>query len=462
MNPLPEIVEPEDPPMPLPTQKALEAQDLQGEKNLWSNVKLQQDNPSVQYVSMSSMNRQACGNCRWYKGEDYCHLVECEPLPITAIGYCNRHELRTADLPMFEALLGGMGEMEEGEGMGMGMTFNIAQRDFITRIVKSLLKSGPEPTGFKVIDDDHWIGWWTNNFEDRQKELFSAASIDDYINRVKSGMVPYPELWFYHVPGTKHGQATDLWRVDHFGVAYGTFDQGGHTDAFKAYYKKVKDLGMSHGFYYPDWALSDGVFHKFTTFELTTLKPAAAANPYTTFKEMSEMAVSPSTIKELEAALGKDVAAQIVADAEGRGKALEATQRYKSFEAPVTHEEFTALKGTVEQVLEAVKKLTAPDPASAQPDGKKEEAPVTLESLSSEIKSMRKEFTDYKALQPRGSQHPGTLLSNLRQEDKAAMDYLRQKGAEGQKGMSLVQRAVKAASGVPTDEVPTDLVNPGK
>lgn len=179
-----------------------------------------------------------------------------------------------------------------------------------------------EPTGFKAYGD-RWCAWWTNNFKDRDGEYFTAKAIDDYIARVDVGVVPMPELWTWHLPGTKHGQADWMARIGHYCLASGTFDdtEAGRA-AQKAYSRQRQPFAMSHGFTFDVTKKEAGVFHQFNTFEISTLPPKAAANPYTVYEE-ADIMLTPEKVKHLETLFGKDVAAQIIADTEAKSKAIE-------------------------------------------------------------------------------------------------------------------------------------------
>lgn len=191
-------------------------------------------------------------------------------------------------------------------------------------------------SGFKAYGD-RWVAWWTNNFEDREGEFFTEKAIDDYIRRVDLGIVPYPELWYWHIPGTKHGQADWLGRIGHYAVAAGTFDDTDLGRAAKAWYAAhPKGDAMSHGFVYDPARKRDGVYHQFNTFEITNgLTAKTAANPFTDFEGVKIMPLSDDKRKGLEERFGADLAARILESTEDKNKALEALGiAYKDFAAP--------------------------------------------------------------------------------------------------------------------------------
>lgn len=191
----------------------------------------------------------------------------------------------------------------------------------------------PTASGFKALGSA-WFAWWSNNFEDHDGEYFAEKAIDEYVRRVDVGAVPYPELWLWHTPGTKHGQAEWVGRIGHFAVAAGSFDDTPAGKAAQAHYAKAGgDYGMSHGFTYDPGQKSDGVFHQFNTFEISVLPAKAAANPYTQFSEVFEMEMDDEKFAFLARVLGsEEIAQQLVTATEDKSRAMEALDvRYKDF-----------------------------------------------------------------------------------------------------------------------------------
>lgn len=187
--------------------------------------------------------------------------------------------------------------------------------------------------GFKAIGNK-WFAWWSNAFEDHDGEYFAEKAIDEYVRRVDVGAVPYPELWLWHTPGTRHGIAEWVGRIGHFAVAAGSFDDTPAGKSAQAHYAKGGgDYGMSHGFTYDPGQKRDGVFHQFNTFEISVLPAKAAANPYTAFTEVFEMEMDDEKRAFLARVLGSDeLAAQLITATEDKSRAMEQLDvRYKDF-----------------------------------------------------------------------------------------------------------------------------------
>jgi len=187
-------------------------------------------------------------------------------------------------------------------------------------------------TGFKM-EGNHWFVTWTNNFEDREGETFSAKAIEEYVTRVNGALVPYPELWVWHGgANTRIGMAEMVGTMGHFGVAAGTFDDTPHAVTAKSYFRKnAANTTVSHGFTYPPYALKDGVYGTFNTFEISLLERGAEANLFTALEGV-KMALNSKQDAYLRSIFGDDFLTQIVSDADERGEALKAVGvNYKDF-----------------------------------------------------------------------------------------------------------------------------------
>lgn len=144
----------------------------------------------------------------------------------------------------------------------------------------------PSKSIFKILNDNDWLAWYTNNFEDKEGEIISEKALREFVDGANSGKYPMPELWFYHIQGTKHGIAKQLFQVGHFTVAYGEFDDSKDNkfvEAMKIWYDKQDMITMSHWFYFDDSSFKNGVYEKIRTFEISTLPAHTEANALTNF-----------------------------------------------------------------------------------------------------------------------------------------------------------------------------------
>lgn len=241
---------------------------------------------------------------------------------------------------------------------------------WLRKQIGGILAEREEPLqAFKVLEDGTFIALYTNAFKDREGEYFTTDGIKADIDHMNtSGM--YPELWFWHLPGTKHGQVTGATTVGRFAMAWGKLDDTPLGEAFKAYYERTQ-VEMSHGFLYNASKKVGPVFHDWHTFEITTI-PAAqqqAANGYTFFAVKSTedtrwMAKQPTNkqVDGLIEAVGEERANQILQAALEKSKELEGAVDFKQKEAEEGGDEEVTLKMIGQQIAALTESLKAMKP----------------------------------------------------------------------------------------------------
>jgi hypothetical protein len=223
-------------------------------------------------------------------------------------------------------------------------------------------------------------------------EILTAKAHDNYIARLDMGLVPMPVLMAWHTPGSEHGEADAVWRNEHFVHAIGHFDDTPQAEKAIAYYRKnAGKLKMSHGFTAPEWAFDGKHYEDYNTIEITTLPPYAAANPYTSFEELMTMqkTMSEDKLRYLEAVVGKDKAAEIVAADERRGKALE--------EMKVAYKDYANL---------------APDEGDAEDDGD-DESRKALSAVYGDLATGMNELVGLVALQAKALEAKDAAIKSL-------------------------------------------------
>ena len=240
------------------------------------------------------------------------------------------------------------------------------QKSLLKRF-ETLLFGAPVEThgnGIKVVGN-HFLITWSNDFEDREGEIFTRKAIDHAVARVDIGATPPPELWVWHLgEGVKVGQADWVARQEHFLIAAGEFDSTPRAQKARDYYampKHAKQTSVSHGFTYPRSQFDGKHYHEFNTFEISLLPRGVEANRYTTLEGVKAMAVSEVKLEYLKTVFGDETAQEILADLTERGKALEALgAKYKDFVVvddaaqPASKEAVDAVK---DDLLRLVKEL---------------------------------------------------------------------------------------------------------
>lgn len=134
-----------------------------------------------------------------------------------------------------------------------------------------------------------WMATYSNNFldNDRPPEIIAAQSHHHFAKAVEKGEAPMPELWHWHVPEWKYGEATYL-TVDEpqkgvvFAVAGGLIDKG--KEWFAEWVSEQKDTALSHGML-PDSITRDpekpNIILTHISKEISTLQLDKAANKLT-------------------------------------------------------------------------------------------------------------------------------------------------------------------------------------
>lgn len=297
--------------------------DERGDVSMMGDVRYSQ--LEANYDPLGGDDFEACANCRWFFGNS-CLLVSGE---ISPTGYSDAY----AAIPMSEPEL----EIEMG---------------FMARIKRWM--QGPimdTPSGFKVIDNGkRWLAWYSNAYEDKEGEIFPTQALQndaDYMWKTQE----WPELWFYHIPGTKHGDADWVGLIGRFMVATGTFDD---TPLAKALIKSYAHETVSHGFWYNAEKKVNGVYWDFHTFEISPTPQGAEANPLTSF-EVKDMAVTDEQIAELKKRLPAELADSVLKAASDATKTVdEAGLRFKSPLADLANVQAKAANPEVDARLSAM------------------------------------------------------------------------------------------------------------
>lgn len=270
------------------------------------------------------------------------------------------------------------------------------------QVAKALRGTSDDVTGFKVAGN-HWLAVWSNNFMDRDGEIFTQKAIDDYIARVDMGVVKPPELWVWHIPGTRIGQAEKVARHGHFVLSWGSFDDTDYGRAARNYYARhAHEKGISHGYHFvPDYF--DGKhYHEFNSFENSPLPLGSEANLYTSLEGVKAAKMDERKVRELEAIFGKEKTELILANLDKRGKALEDLGvEFKDFTTPSPETpDAAANKEAVERADKAFGELvgelldTSAEPVTAALEAVKavKAARADIETLRGEIDALRTEM----------------------------------------------------------------------
>jgi hypothetical protein len=130
-----------------------------------------------------------------------------------------------------------------------------------------------------------WMTIYSNCYRDQDNppEIISEKSHRNFVKMVEDGIVPYPELWLWHIKETKFGIADFVgFTDDGFAIASGTVDKGKEYIAENL--SQIDNLKTSHGM--PKWSIkrddSDkSIITAHISKEITVLSGWAAANKLT-------------------------------------------------------------------------------------------------------------------------------------------------------------------------------------
>lgn len=197
-----------------------------------------------------------------------------------------------------------------------GSTISDAKAKQIQAKAQRLLESNSEKdklgdNEFLIYKDSsgtiRWVARYSNNFrdDDQPAEIISAQSHRYFYDQVQKGIVSPPELWLWHNPDWKFGEAEWV-ALDETkeGVVFtlaGGIIYPEHEELAMALQKSASLFKVSHGM--PKWSVERDaddptVIVKHITREISPLPAWAAANRWTGFsviedKENNAMAISP-------------------------------------------------------------------------------------------------------------------------------------------------------------------------
>lgn len=148
-----------------------------------------------------------------------------------------------------------------------------------------------------------WLAVYSNNFYDREGEVFPEAAHKDYVtwvDRTKS----FPDLLLWHVPGSQIGKADLVDYSEKLAVASGYFSPG--MEDVAAALAADKEIAVSHGYEYRENDLGpDGAYRRYRTFEISPLPRRKAANLGTVFLPEEKEEIMSLTKEKRDFLVGK-------------------------------------------------------------------------------------------------------------------------------------------------------------
>ena len=185
--------------------------------------------------------------------------------------------------------------------------------------------------------------------DDYPPEIISSTSHQNFVKMVNDRQVPMPELWQWHIPGTRWGVADWVdFTPNGFAIASGTVDEG--CEAIAEAYAKDANVRVSHGMPKPLIVrdVNDSSIINFhVTTEISPLPLNKEANPLTGFnvfdREVKQMSLSEEQKQYLMShGLDADHVSQIEAGIGQLGKQAEGRES-KQKERTLSDDDLAAL-----------------------------------------------------------------------------------------------------------------------
>lgn len=268
--------------------------------------------------------------------------------------------------------------------------------------------------GFKRLPNNQFMAWYTNAYQDRDKEWFAETAIDKDISRMVNTKA-YPELWFWHIPWLVIGKADYVVKAGRFAVAFGRIADTPIAQAL-ATHAENQGYTLSHGFTYEEKEFRDNTYHDYETFEISVLPSEKASNPFTHFMSVKKtggavaLNITDEQLKEIRDGLsgfGIDIE-KLVSAGEQASKQLDQTAKFK--QSGIKQDE------VIEEAIEALDTPSKP----ADGAGGLETRLKAVEDAMAELKGyMQSMAGDMKTLMPK---KPVAEEATMTEEMKAIKD----------------------------------------
>jgi hypothetical protein len=293
-----------------------------------------------------------------------------------------------------------------------------------------------------------WLTDFSNNFRDRDNppEILASIAHEQFVKEIDEGLWPMPELWWWHIPGTRLGQADWVGYDKENGIALasGYIDKGMEpiAEAIDHYPEKI---GTSHGMIVPLLERDSNdpsTIVGYVSREISALPARAAANTLTEIhigKEMN-MALTQEKRTSLEL-LG--YSPEQIEDNERRNQAKAEEAKAAGIESKEAEGE-TTNEEVVEASVEASEEKPPDEPTEEAEEVIEGEKPVTHAELEETIKALVKAVTDIVTPIRAEQNKQATVLAQI--ETKAKESAMKELSGTPTASMgAIVAREMRAA-----------------
>lgn len=274
-----------------------------------------------------------------------------------------------------------------------------------------------------------WLARYSNNLRDNDfpPEIISAESHQRFVDMVENKEAPLPELWLWHRPEWKVGQADWVtWDQDASGIGFAM--AGGHFDKEAEWVAEamatLPEIGVSHGMPKVTITRSETdptVITTHLTKEISPLPTWAAANQWADFVALTQdkeqdmipqhkkeelveqWKLDPTKLAALEA-LNTRTAAQAK---EAQVEHKEKTDSAEPAETPVPEAEAApdATQAVLSEIAEAIKEVLAPLQTALT------EQAAQISALQTQVKELTR--TDEEKIADKAAGVPQASLSSM-------------------------------------------------
>lgn len=176
--------------------------------------------------------------------------------------------------------------------------------------------------------DWRWVGWPSNNFIDRSKDILTEAAHQEYVDWWHKEKPNFPIFTSMHAPGTARTHPVDFVGFENgFVVMSGKLTEQEAAGLLRV--QKEHDLGMSHTGWGVRSAEDPRQIVMYRTYEVTDLPLEMADNPYTDLAVMSkevDMLTKEQQLAYLADVMGSEELAKEALDAKTAMKQTELKQ----------------------------------------------------------------------------------------------------------------------------------------
>jgi len=313
------------------------------------------------------------------------------------------------------------------EGPGKQEALRKLKRLYASEDMEWDTKESPHP--FMVFKDKateqyRWLAVYSNKFrdEDNPPEIIASTAHQEFVKAVDSGEWPMPELWLWHVGGTRSGAADWVAYDDNgFALASGTFDEGKEHIAKSL--AEMVDLGTSHGM--PASQVQRDtedptIITRYRSREISPLPAWAAANKHATgFRVVKEetMAVPENKRPFLEQVMGEEGVANLE-------RQLEETEKELAGKVESKEAEDTEAEELQEQETEEAQETQEPEEDKEAPVAE-EPVYVTASEVAEAVGAFLKPLVDdVAALKAELAGMTKELKSLQREDEQKVKDVL--------------------------------------